>query len=165
MPAMPPKPYSRLSEVQVLGPEYQKALRTPRPEIGWQGDPDLTLAYHHLTGWEVLREEAVQDPRTGRWESRHVVIARQRAAGDVRIDVNELIRGLVARDTQVANQSHRKATEAYIDAVAKEEKERADRAYEAIRPVHEKLAWQVAKEAGELSKIVSLAGTVKDAVD
>lgn len=165
-PRMPPKPYSRLSDVQVLGPEYQKALRSPRPEIGWQGDPDLTLAYHHLTGWEVLREEAYAGDRG--WETRHVVIARQKAGAGTRFDINDLLKGLVARDTQVRDQSQRAASDAYFKAVEQEEKERVDRMYESIRPVHEKLAWTVAKETGDLAPQVSLAGLslpAKDAVD
>ena len=165
---MPPSFYSRLNDVQILGPEYQKALRSPRPEIGWQGDPDLTLAYHHLTGWEVLREEAHFNDRTRTWNVRHVVIARQKAGAGARFDINGLLRGLVARDTHVRDQSQKSASDAYFKAVEQEEKERADRMYEAIRPVHERLAWTVAKETGDLAPQVSLAGLSipgKDAVD
>lgn len=168
MPAMPPTPYSRLRDVQVLGPEYQRALRSPRPEVGWQGDPDLTLAYHHITGWEVLREEAHFNERTRTWGVRHVVIARQKAAAGTRFDINELLRGLVARDTQVRNQSAQKAADDYIKSVEKEEREREQSMYEAIAPVHERLAWTVAKETGNLAPQVSLAGLslpAKDAVD
>jgi len=168
MRAMPPKPYSRLSEVQVLGPEYQRALRSPRPEIGWQGDPDLTLAYHHLTGWEVLREEAHFNERTRSWESRHIVIARQRAGAGTRFDINQLLKGLVERDTRVREHSAKKAADDYIKSVEKEERERENQMYEAIRPVHEKLAWVTAKETGNLAPQVSLAGLSipsKDAVD
>lgn len=165
---MPPTPYSRLSQVQVMGSDYQRALHSPRPEIGWQGDPDLTLAYHHLTGWEVLREEAHYDERTRTWSSRHIVIARQKAGSNTRFDINELLKGLVARDVQVRGQSQKAASDAYFKAVEQEEKERTDRMYEAIRPVHEKLAWVTAKETGDLAPQVSLAGLslpAKDAVD
>lgn len=163
---MAPTFYSRMNDVQILGPEYQKALRSPRPEIGWQGDPDLTLAYHHLTGWEVLREEAHLTDRG--WETRHIVIARQRPGSNTRFDINELLKGLVARDVQVREQSHKKAAEDYIKAVEKEERDRENAMYEAIRPVHEKLAWTTAKETGDLAPQVSLAGLSipgKDAVD
>lgn len=168
IPAVPPKLYNRLNHVQVLGPEYQRALHTPRPEIGWQGDPDLTLAYHHLTGWEVIREEAVFDDHTRTWVTRHIVIARQRAGAGARFDINELLKGLVARDVQVREQSHKKAAEDYIKSVEKEERERERAMFEAIAPVHEKLAWTTAKETGDLAPQVSLAGLslpAKDAVD
>lgn len=166
MPAMPP--YSRLRDVQVLGPDYQRALRDPNPSLGWKGDPDLTLAYHHLTGWEVLREEAFFNDKTRTWEVRHIVIARQRAGSGARFDVNELVRGLVARDTQIAGQSQRKAADAHIKALLKEEADREAAMVEAVTPVHEKLAWVTAKETGNLAPVVSLAGLDlprKDAVD
>lgn len=163
---MAPTLYSRMNDVQILGPEYQKALRTPRPEIGWQGDPDLTLAHHHLTGWEVLREEAY--PTGHGWETRHVVIARQKPGSNTRFDINQLLKGLVERDTRVREHSAKKAADDYIKAVEKEERERENQMYEAIRPVHEKLAWVTAKETGDLAPQVSLAGLSipgKDAVD
>lgn len=165
---MSPQPYSRLNDVQVLGPELQAALHNPKPELGWQGDPDLTVVYHHLTGWEVLREEATFDARTRTWSNRYIVIARQRAGSPTRFDVNELIRGLVERDVKVAGHSHKKAVEDSIKAAIKEEESREADMHDAIAPVHEKLVWAVAKETGDLSPFISLAGLSapgKDAVD
>jgi len=163
---MPPKLYNRLSEVELLGPEYQAELQKPRPELGWTGDPDLLLAHHRLTGWEVLREEATWNGHA--WESRHTVIAQKRPGSGDRIDVNELVRGLVARDTQIHKQSQRKAHEAYVKALALEEKEKLDRMVDAIAPVHEKLAWTTAKETDNLAPFIGQAGIdlpAKDAVD
>ena len=166
LPVMPPKLYNRLNDVSIMGAEYQALLHTPSPTLGWQGDPDLTLAYHGLTGWEVLREEAVEDGRGG-WITRHKVIA-QCHTGVERFDPNELIRGLVARDTRVHRQSHEKAVDKIIDAIAKDEADRSARMVEAVLPVHEKLAWQTAKETGNLAPFIGQAGLslpAKDAVD
>lgn len=154
---------SRLNDVSILGPEYQKALREGKPELGWKGDPDLTITYHRLLGWEVLREEGYFS--NGVWELRQIPVARQRPEAGVNLDINQLIRGLVARDTTVGNQSHEKAIDEYIQRYEKEEADRADQAYEAIAPVHEKLAWTVAKEAGGLAPVVSLAGINKPGGD
>ena len=164
---MTPKLYNRLSEVQQLGPDYQRAIRDQKPEIGWQGDPDLTLAYHELTGWEVLREEAFPDGAGG-WAVRHVVIARQAAGSGTRFDINALLRGLVDRDTRVAGHSHKKASDRLIDEIARSEVERERKMFEAMAPVHEELAWTVAKETGSLSPIIGQAGLDlpgRDAVD
>jgi hypothetical protein len=158
--------YNRLQHVQVMGPEVQAALHNPKPEIGWQGDPDLTAAYHHLTGWEILREEAAET-QFG-WVTHHIVIARQKAGSPAQFDINELLQGLVARDTQVREQSHKKAGDRFIDTMVKEEQARDDAAVEALIPVHEKLAWTLAKENGYKYPYISLAGLdlpPKDAVD
>ena len=61
-----------------------------------------------------------------------------------------------------------KAADAYIKAVEQEERDRERTMFEAIAPVHEKLAWTTAKETGNLAPQVSLAGLslpAKDAVD
>jgi hypothetical protein len=163
---MPPKLYNRLNDVSVMGPEYQALLHTPSPTLGWHGDPDLTLAYHGLTGWDVLREEAVEDGRGG-WTTRHKVIA-QCKTGVERFDPNELIRGLVERDTRVLAQSHQKAVDNILKSIDKEEADRSARMVDAVLPVHEKLAWQTAKETGNLAPFIGQAGLslpAKDAVD
>ena len=155
---------SLLTNVAVLGPEYQRALHNPKPEIGWKGDPDLTITHHQITGWEVLREEVWFDYKTKRWETRHIPVARQRPEAGSRLDIDQLLKGLVDRDTN-AGSDHKQAMAQHLDNLAKEEQRKADEAFEAFRPVHEKLAWTIAKETGSLSPVVAVGEIKQAAVD
>lgn len=48
---------------ELLGPEIQARLRDGIPEIGWQGDPWLTVFFNHLTdSWEIW-DEYSEKPR------------------------------------------------------------------------------------------------------
>lgn len=140
----------------ILAPEYQKALQHPKPELGWTGDPDLRLAWNRLEDrYEIWREEVFFDHSTGKWETTFVIIGR--APHGERLDINAMIRGLVARDTKIACQSHRKAMDDYFRRLDAEERQRESEAIEALTPVHEKLAWAIAKDEGELSPFVSFS--------
>jgi hypothetical protein len=144
----------------VMAPEYQRALTEPDATLGWAGDPDLTLAWNRLDQrYEIWREEAWQDYTTGKWQTIHRIIARA-PRGD-RLDVTEMIRGLVARDTAVSGQSHEKAMEKYIRDVEAESAAKDEAAFQAIAPIHEKLAWTMAKATDNHKPFVSLTKTVR----
>lgn len=147
-----------LHDRSILGPEYQRRLREPDATLGWSGDPDLVLAYNRLLDvYEVWREEPFFDHATGKWVDDYVVVARRNVRG-ARFDIAELIRGLVARDSWIEGQSAEKAMEKYLADVEAEAKAHEDAMFEALRPVHEKLAWTVARDTGDLTPFVSLSG-------
>jgi len=129
-------------ELSTLGPSYTAEIK--------KYDPDLEIVWNKLEDrYEVWREE---------WdEARQAVIPQLVArgpAGKTRVDIAQVISRLRAMDTRLAGQSHVEQMDRYLADLAAEEKAKDDEAYEAIRPVHERLAWQVAKETGNLATFV-----------
>ena len=77
-------------------------IRFGKPELGWSGDPALSLAFHRIENrWELWRHE----PEPGLPE-RHVIVARGPVGQDINEDaINLLIRRLVEMDTHRAGNS------------------------------------------------------------
>lgn len=50
--------------VAAVGGHHQKYIREGLPEVGWSGDPWLTLAYNRLEDrWEIWLEDPGRDPQ------------------------------------------------------------------------------------------------------
>lgn len=149
----------RLDDRERASVELQRALHRPDPTLGWRGDPDLILAFNRLERrWEVWREEAWQDYTTGRWETIHRIIARA-PTGD-RLDVSELIRGLVERDTLIDGQDAVAQVEKLFKDMEADERRKDAEMVEAITPVHEKLAWTIAKDTGNSKPFLSVGRSI-----
>jgi|TARA_R110002020_G_scaffold1690_5_gene7686 hypothetical protein len=88
--------------VPVFDPRQQIADRLIRPlregkaELGWSGDPFLSLAFHRIENrWELWRLE----PQSGNPDN-HTLVARGPIGQDINEStVNQLIRRLVEMDT------------------------------------------------------------------
>lgn len=147
----------------VLAPEYQWRLHNPDPTLGWLGDPDLVLTFNRLLDcYEVWREEPFFDTRAGKWVDDYVIVARRNTKGS-RFDIAELIKGLVARDSHLRNNSAEEAMKRHLDEVVAEEQARTDAMTEALMEPHAKLAYTLAKESGDLAPVISMHSGKSDA--
>lgn len=117
-------------------------LRRPDPTIGWTGDPLLTVAYNRiLDRWEVHRE---RPDGSGKFD----FIARQKEMGQ-RLDVTQLLRGLVARDTTLRNNTALDQANERIKANQENEKRLDAEAAEQNKELTLKLTRGIITDLGE----------------
>ena len=81
---------------QQIADRLVRPLREGKAELGWGGDPLLSLAFHRIENrWELWRLE----PQPGNPDS-HTLVARGPVGQDINEDsINQLIRRLIEMDT------------------------------------------------------------------
>lgn len=136
------------NDQSLIGGEAQRRLS--------ELDPDLLLTHHRVTGWQVFREES--DERGTFYRK----IAQQ-TNPTAKLDIDQLVAGLRARDTQLAGRSHVDQMEEHLRDVLADDQRREDAAADALRPVYDRMAYYAAKDSGDLS-ITIAPGSWKDRV-
>lgn len=110
--------------------EATEILRRPDPTLGWSGDTDLFVAYDRLMdNWLVVRENE---------DGSRTAVMRQRKPGQ-KLDITQVIRSLVARDTHLRNNSHAEQMERLIAENERKSQEHQDAAAEALRETMERV--------------------------
>lgn len=124
--------------------QFTRALQDGKPELGWEGDPDLALALNEITQqWELLRHAPVRG-----YPDRYVVEATTPVGAPLNEGaLNKLIQGLVARSRR-----HVGSEKDWLDGVMKEndrmQKDRATRAAETETEILQKFYHEAGRELG-----------------
>lgn len=131
---------------QPIADRLVKPLQDGKPELGWPGDPALALSWHRIENrWELLRH----DPQRGK-PNRHVIVARGPIGAEINeASVNELIRHLVAHDTQRRGNSAQEQLDRIIKHNEKVRKDALDRGVDQGFDAMDKFYYEMAKEMGE----------------
>lgn len=124
--------------------EFTRVLQDGKPELGWEGDPDLALALNEITQqWELLRHAPVRG-----YPDRYVVEATTPVGAPLNEDaLNKLIRNLVARSRR-----HHGSEQEWLDGIMAEndrmQKEKAVKAAETETEILQKFYHEAGKELG-----------------
>jgi hypothetical protein len=116
-----------------------------KPELGWEGDPDLQLTFHAITNrWELLRHE----PRRGD-PDRHVIECQGPVGQDINEEaINLMIMGLVARSTNRRGNSAEEQMERVFEANDRAERARLQEATETTGDALAKFYTEAGKTLG-----------------
>ncbi|MEE9125354.1 MAG: hypothetical protein V3U14_12825 [candidate division NC10 bacterium] len=132
---------------------YIVPLREGKPELGWEGDPDLHLVLHRLGHWELFRHE----PAPG-FPDQYRIVAKAPTGQQLNEGaINKLIRSLVDRDTRRPGND----AMAQLDAIDRHnERLEAEIEYEAT----DKLSATLEKVYYEVGKVDGRGGTIFHAI-
>ena len=124
---------------------YVDWLRYGKPEMGWSGDPMLSLAFHRIENrWELWRNEPVAGQ-----PDRHILVAKGPVGADLNDDaVNLLIMNLVRSDTHARGNSAEDIVENVLKTNEKLEKDRETAAMEETSDALAKFYTEAGKVLG-----------------
>lgn len=120
---------SPLDERQRVAEHLVRPLREGKPELGWEGDPRLVLAFHAITHqWELWRHEPVRNN-----PDRHVLVAKGPPGQDINPQaVDLLIRHLIDHDTHRRGNSLQEQLDRVIAQNERHDREQSRKAAEAL---------------------------------
>lgn len=133
-------------ETAAVGEHLQHYIRNGMPEVGWDGDPFLTLTYNRLEDrYELWQQDPGREP---------VCVMRSQTFSDKGHvpSIHELCIHLAAHDL-------RKIAEGQIlkridDHNARIEQEARERGFQEQAAALEKVYWHVGREVGEYRPVV-----------
>lgn len=135
--------------IAALGEHHQKYIREGMPEVGWDGDPWLTLAYNKLQDrMEIWVEEPGRDP---------VCVMRSKSLDENGVpSIQELC-------VHLANHDLRKIA---VEQVIKRIDDHNEAVEQAVRDAHfdrqaaalEKVYWSVGKATGDYRPVIGMHG-------
>ena len=136
--------------IAALGEHHQKYIREGMPEVGWDGDPWLTLAYNKLEDrMEIWQEDPGRDP---------VCVMRSKPLDENGVpSIQELCVHLASHDLRkIASGMIEKRIDDHNAAV---EKAAQERGFQEQAAALEKVYWHVGKEIGEYRPVIGGFGS------
>ena len=142
--ALPPDIRHELA-VAAVGEHLQHSVRTGMPEVGWDGDPFLTLAYNKLMDrYELWVEDPGRDP---------VCVMRSKPFTEEGApSIQELCRKLAENDLRKISEAQilKRIDDHNLEVQAKAAAAGQQKQTEAL----EKVYWHVGKEIGEYRPVI-----------
>ena len=126
-------------KVAMVGEHLQQPIREGMPEVGWDGDPWLTLAYNKLADrYEIWVEDPGRDP---------VCVMRSKPFSEGVPSIQELC--LKLRDHDLRKMSESVILKRIDDHNAKVEAAAREKGLQDQAAAMEKVYWHVGREVGE----------------
>lgn len=135
--------------IAALGEHHQKYIREGMPEVGWDGDPWLTLAYNKLEDrMEIWLQEPGKEP---------VCIMRSKTLTENGApSIQELCVHLASHDLRkIAMSQVLKRIDDHNAAVQKAAQEKG---FQEQAAAMEKVFWSVGRASGEYRPVISMTG-------
>lgn len=134
-------------EVAAVGEHHQTYIRQGLPEVGWDGDPWLTLAYNKLQDrYEVWIEDPGKDP---------ICVMRSRPFSEGVPSIHELC--IKLRDHDLRKLSEKQILKRIDDHNAAVQKAVQDKGFQEQAAALEKVYWAVGKDTGNYRPVISMS--------
>lgn len=135
--------------VAAVGEHLQDYIRHGLPEVGWDGDPWLTLAYNRLQDrYEIWVQDPGRDP---------VCVMRSRPFSEGGVpSIHELCAKLASHDLRKISESEiLRRLDKHNAAI---EQAARDKGFQEQAAALEKVYWHVGREIGEYRPVIGMSG-------
>ncbi len=135
--------------VAAVGEHLQDYVRTGLPEVGWEGDPFLTLAYNKLQDrYEIWVEMPGRDPQC---------VMRSKPFSEGVPSIQELCQKLADNDLRKISEDQ--VLKRIDDHNLKVEADAAERGFQEQAAALQEVYWHVGREVGEYRPVFGFSQT------